>query len=74
MINVAFMHNIFVHIEILNWSIVIYSVVTGLLSDIRDHVGCLYKLTEAVSVLDTLVSLAHACTLSNYGEYMYRHV
>ena len=30
--------------------------------------GCLYKLAELVSVLDMLVSFAHLCTLSDYGE------
>ncbi|XP_068717074.1 mutS protein homolog 4-like [Montipora capricornis] len=41
-------------------------VVSELLSEIREHVGCLYKLAELVSVLDMLVSFAHLCTLSNY--------
>ncbi|KAK3083385.1 hypothetical protein FSP39_021201 [Pinctada imbricata] len=42
------------------------SVVTELLSDIRDNIGCLYKLSETVAVVDMLQSFAHACTLSNY--------
>jgi DNA mismatch repair protein MSH4 len=33
---------------------------------LRGHIGCLYKLTECVAMLDMLVSFAHACTLSNY--------
>ncbi|KAL5005729.1 hypothetical protein ScPMuIL_016887 [Solemya velum] len=41
-------------------------VVTELLNDIRDQIGCLYKLTECVSMLDMLVAFAHACTLGNY--------
>ncbi|XP_068674746.1 mutS protein homolog 4-like [Montipora foliosa] len=41
-------------------------VVSELLGEIREHVGCLYKLAELVSVLDMLVSFAHLCTLSNY--------
>ncbi|XP_055959284.1 mutS protein homolog 4 [Patella vulgata] len=41
-------------------------VVTELLKDVRQHVGCLYKLSEAVSMIDMLVSFAHACTLSSY--------
>ena len=45
-----------------------YSVVSELLSEIREHMGCLYKLAELVSVLDMLVSFAHLCTLSDYGE------
>ncbi|KAK6172054.1 hypothetical protein SNE40_018018 [Patella caerulea] len=36
------------------------------MKDIRQHVGCLYKLSEAVSMIDMLVSFAHACTLSSY--------
>ena len=43
-------------------------VVSELLSEIRDHMGCLYKLAELVSVMDVLVSFAHLCTLSDYGE------
>ena len=43
--------------------------VSELLSEIRDHMGCLYKLAELVSVLDMLVSFAHLCTLSDYGEF-----
>ena len=31
--------------------------------------GCLYKLAELVSVLDMLVSFAHLCTISDYGEF-----
>ncbi|KAL9955943.1 hypothetical protein ACROYT_G037348 [Oculina patagonica] len=41
-------------------------VVSELLSEIREHMGCLYKLAELVSVLDMLVSFAHLCTLSDY--------
>ncbi|KAJ8047643.1 MutS protein-like 4 [Holothuria leucospilota] len=41
-------------------------VVSDLLNEIRDHIGCLYKLTETVAMLDILVAFAHACTLSNY--------
>ena len=44
--------------------------VSELLSEIREHMGCLYKLAELVSVLDMLVSFAHLCTLSDYGEFM----
>lgn len=41
-------------------------VVTELLGDLRNHFGCLYKLSEAVSMIDMLQSFAHACTLSSY--------
>ncbi|PIK47411.1 putative mutS protein-like 4 [Apostichopus japonicus] len=41
-------------------------VVSELLNEIRDHIGCLYKLAETVSMLDMLVGFAHACTLSKY--------
>ncbi|XP_064639477.1 mutS protein homolog 4-like [Lineus longissimus] len=41
-------------------------VITELLNDIRDQIGCLYKLTECVATLDMLLSFAHACTLSDY--------
>ena len=43
--------------------------VSELLSEIREHMGCLYKLAELVSVLDMLVSFAHLCTLSDYGKF-----
>ncbi|KAI8513855.1 MutS protein msh4 [Branchiostoma belcheri] len=41
-------------------------VVSELLNEVRDQIGCLYKLTETVATLDMLVSFAHACTLGNY--------
>ncbi|XP_072025616.1 mutS protein homolog 4-like [Amphiura filiformis] len=41
-------------------------VVTELLNEIREYVGCLYKLAECVSMLDMLVAFAHACTLADY--------
>ncbi|XP_061700348.1 mutS protein homolog 4 [Syngnathoides biaculeatus] len=43
-----------------------YVVVCQLLNTIREHVHCLYKLSDAVSMLDMLLSLANVCTLSNY--------
>ncbi|XP_061649838.1 mutS protein homolog 4 isoform X3 [Phyllopteryx taeniolatus] len=43
-----------------------YVVVCQLLRTIHEHVHCLYKLSDAVSMLDMLLSLANACTLSNY--------
>ena len=42
--------------------------ISELLNDIREHIGCLYELTECVSMLDMLVSFAHNCTLCNYGS------
>lgn len=48
-------------------NILINRVVTELLGDLRNHFGCLYKLSEAVSMIDMLQSFAHACTLSSYG-------
>ena len=41
-------------------------VLSELLADIRDQIGCLYKLTECVAVMDMLHAFAHACTLSDY--------
>lgn len=37
-------------------------------SDIVGHIGCLYNLAEVVSNVDFLLSLAEACTLSQYGK------
>ncbi|CAL8286658.1 unnamed protein product [Lota lota] len=43
-----------------------YVVICQLLSIVHEHIHCLYKLSEAVSMLDMLVSLANACTMSDY--------
>uniref|UniRef100_A0A3P8UD85 MutS homolog 4 n=1 Tax=Cynoglossus semilaevis TaxID=244447 RepID=A0A3P8UD85_CYNSE len=43
-----------------------YVVICQLLNTIREHIHCLYKLSDAVSMLDMLLSLANACTLSDY--------
>ncbi|XP_062517164.1 mutS protein homolog 4-like [Corticium candelabrum] len=42
------------------------TVMLEVMCNLRAHIGCLYKLTECVAMLDMLVSFAHACTLSNY--------
>lgn len=47
----------------------VHRVVCQLLSSIHEHVHCLYKLSDAVSMLDMLLSLANACTVSDYGKY-----
>ncbi|XP_069644467.1 mutS protein homolog 4 isoform X3 [Haliaeetus albicilla] len=41
-------------------------IVCKLLSEIYEHIHCLYKLSDIVSMLDMLLSFAHACTLSDY--------
>ncbi|XP_029474559.1 mutS protein homolog 4 [Rhinatrema bivittatum] len=43
-----------------------YLVICKLLSEIYEHIHCLYKLSDTVSMLDMLLSFAHACTLSDY--------
>ncbi|TKS86444.1 MutS protein -like protein 4 [Collichthys lucidus] len=43
-----------------------YRVICQLLSTIHEHIHCLYKLSDAVSMLDMLLSLANACTISDY--------
>ncbi|XP_048047633.1 mutS protein homolog 4 isoform X2 [Megalobrama amblycephala] len=43
-----------------------YVVVSRLLSEVYEHIHCLYKLSDSVSMLDMLLSLAHACTVSDY--------
>uniref|UniRef100_A0A3B4ABQ1 DNA mismatch repair protein MutS clamp domain-containing protein n=1 Tax=Periophthalmus magnuspinnatus TaxID=409849 RepID=A0A3B4ABQ1_9GOBI len=45
-----------------------YVVICQLLSTVHEHIHCLYKLSDAVSMLDMLLSLANACTISDYGE------
>lgn len=46
-----------------------YRVICQLLSTIHEHIHCLYKLSDAVSMLDMLLSLANACTISDYGGF-----
>lgn len=46
----------------------LYRVIRQLLSTIHEYIHCLYKLSDAVSMLDMLVSLANACTISDYGK------
>ncbi|XP_037551421.1 mutS protein homolog 4 [Nematolebias whitei] len=43
-----------------------YVVICQLLGTIHEHIHCLYKLSDAVSMLDMLLSLANACTISDY--------
>ncbi|XP_032157565.1 mutS protein homolog 4 isoform X2 [Mustela erminea] len=43
-----------------------YMIVCKLLSEVYEHIHCLYKLSDTVSMLDMLLSFAHACTLSDY--------
>ncbi|XP_064929347.1 mutS protein homolog 4 isoform X4 [Columba livia] len=43
-----------------------YLIVCKLLNEIYEHIHCLYKLSDVVSMLDMLLSFAHACTLSDY--------
>ncbi|XP_041828889.1 mutS protein homolog 4 isoform X6 [Melanotaenia boesemani] len=43
-----------------------YVVIHQLLTTICEHIHCLYKLSDAVSMLDMLLSLANACTISDY--------
>ncbi|XP_044079862.1 mutS protein homolog 4 isoform X2 [Siniperca chuatsi] len=47
-----------------------YVVICQLLSTIHEHIHCLYKLSDAVSMLDMLLSLANACTISDYGSFV----
>ncbi|XP_073783842.1 mutS protein homolog 4 isoform X2 [Danio rerio] len=43
-----------------------YVVVSKLLNEVHEQIHCLYKLSDVVSMLDMLLSLANACTISNY--------
>uniref|UniRef100_A0A5F8GRM5 MutS homolog 4 n=1 Tax=Monodelphis domestica TaxID=13616 RepID=A0A5F8GRM5_MONDO len=43
-----------------------YMVVCQLLSEVYEHIHCLYKLSDVVSMVDMLLAFAHACTLSDY--------
>ncbi|KAF4084026.1 hypothetical protein AMELA_G00124150 [Ameiurus melas] len=43
-----------------------YIVVRRLLNEVYKQIHCLYKLSDAVSMLDMLLSLANVCTISDY--------
>ncbi|KYO36837.1 mutS protein-like protein 4 isoform C [Alligator mississippiensis] len=43
-----------------------YLIVCKLLSEVYEHIHCLYKLSDTVSMLDMLLSFAHTCTISDY--------
>ncbi|XP_013048567.3 mutS protein homolog 4 isoform X6 [Anser cygnoides] len=43
-----------------------YLIVCKLLNEIYEHIHCLYKLSDTVSMLDMLLSFAHVCTVSDY--------
>ncbi|XP_075038032.1 mutS protein homolog 4 isoform X1 [Mixophyes fleayi] len=43
-----------------------YLIVCKLLGEIYEHIHCLYKLSDAVSMLDMLLSFANVCTLYDY--------
>ncbi|KAG9268561.1 hypothetical protein AMEX_G17546 [Astyanax mexicanus] len=43
-----------------------YMVICRLLNGVYEQIHCLYKLSDAVSMLDMLLSLANACTFSDY--------
>ncbi|XP_022528593.2 mutS protein homolog 4 isoform X4 [Astyanax mexicanus] len=47
-----------------------YMVICRLLNGVYEQIHCLYKLSDAVSMLDMLLSLANACTLSDYGSFV----
>ncbi|KAK5614459.1 MutS protein msh4 [Crenichthys baileyi] len=47
-----------------------YVVICQLLTTIHEHIHCLYKLSDTVSMLDMLLSLANACTISDYGSFV----
>lgn len=42
--------------------------IEGLVTEIRKHLGCLYRLSEALALLDMLLSFANHVTLhDDYG-------
>ncbi|XP_017330955.1 mutS protein homolog 4 isoform X3 [Ictalurus punctatus] len=47
-----------------------YIVVRRLLNEVYKQIHCLYKLSDAVSMLDMLLSLANVCTISDYGSFV----
>lgn len=47
----------------------LYSVISELMKDIVDHIGCLYQLAECVSMIDMLQSFAHNAMLSENSKH-----
>lgn len=47
---------------------ILHRVTSELMVSVREHIGCMHKLAEGVSIIDMMVSFAHSCTISNYGE------
>lgn len=45
----------------------VYSVISDLLQSLRERVGCLYKLSECVAMLDLVVALTQVCSVLEYG-------
>lgn len=41
-------------------------VISELIANIREHISCLYQLSDIVSMVDMLLAFAHAATLSSY--------
>ena len=45
-----------------------HSVISDLLQSLRESIGCLYKLSECVAMLDLMVALTQVCSVSEYGK------
>ncbi|XP_059139154.1 mutS protein homolog 4-like, partial [Physella acuta] len=41
-------------------------IVSELLGSVHEHIGCLYQLSDIVSMVDLILSFAHAATVSSY--------
>lgn len=54
--------------DIYNYIYLMLRVISSLLDVFRKSIGCLYKLSECVAMLDLLLSLAHTCTVSKYSK------
>lgn len=51
------------------------SAVTELLNYFRNHISILYKVSEALAMLDMLLSFAQSCGISDYGKHsVYRAI
>lgn len=43
-------------------------VLSELMTELRQQIGCLYQLSDCIAMLDMLTTFAHNCTLSTYSK------
>jgi hypothetical protein len=51
-----------------NWKLLLYSYVNKIMDDIRSGIHIIYKLSEAIALLDMCVAFTYMCTVADYGK------